>query len=194
MKLIASLLTTTAITGAVWGLVMLQPVMADSKLENPVKTETAVRKDKQKDSRHKVYSLSHVQGMTKTLPLDSISDFWQEFEQQFIDTGKLPQNLDRLVVLYQEINSDYTQAKVTIGYITETDDLTKKRAKKDNIVTIPAIEKAQRLLEKGDYSKIELSDAWQQINYKKSVDVLIETHYLTPQGLPKSSQLSIYYK
>lgn len=194
MKLIASLVATTAITGAVWGFVMLQPVMADSKLDNPVKTETAVRKDKPKDSLHEIYSLSHVQGITKTLPLDSISDFWQEFEQQFIDTNKLPQNLDRLVVLYQEINSDYTQAKVTIGYITETGDLTKKRAGKDNIVTIPSIEKAQLLLEKGDYSKIELSDAWQQINYKRSVDVLIETHYLTPQGLPKSSQLSIYYK
>ena len=200
MKLFASILTTAAITGAVWGLVVHQPAMADTtkniqvpQLEVPQLKVTKASANASSDEKQKEVSQQYLDGVTKTLPLESVGTLWGDFERIIAEQNKLPANWDTIIVLYQNLNSDFTEATVTIGFPSTNNSATDNSAT-NNLVALPAIEKAQPLLKRGKYSESELIDAWQQINFQRQVDALVEIHYLNPQGEPESSQLSVYYK
>ena len=62
MKLFASILTTAVITGSVWGLVVLQPAMADSTLQAQINNESSdvSRGVKQGDTPQQYLSLIHI--------------------------------------------------------------------------------------------------------------------------------------
>ncbi|WP_333002165.1 hypothetical protein [Vibrio coralliilyticus] len=185
MKLFASILTTAVITGSVWGLVVLQPAMADSTQQAQINNEFS---DVSHDVKRGDTPQQYLRGVTKTISLESLPSLWREFDSKLVESDKLPDNLDRIVVLYQELNSDFTEAQVTIGYPTEKSPLA------SDLVALPAIEQAELLMHRGQHSESELMDAWGRINFQKSVDALVEIHYLNSQGQPESSQLSVYYK
>ena len=200
MKLFASILTTAAITGAVWGLVVHQPAMADTtkniqvpQLEVPQLKVTKASANASSDEKQKEVSQQYLDGVTETLPLESVGTLWGDFEHIIAEQNKLPANWDTIIVLYQSLNSDFTEATVTIGFPSTNNSATSHSAT-NNLVALPAIEKAQLLLKRGKYSEPELIDAWQQINFQRQVDALVEIHYLNTQGEPESSQLSVYYK
>ncbi|MGF1682961.1 hypothetical protein [Photobacterium minamisatsumaniensis] len=185
MKLFASILTTGAIAGSILGLVVFQPVMAENAQQDqakPALDDISIHTKSSKDTQQFLH------GVTKTIPLQSISILWRDFENKVVEKNKLPAGSDRVIVLYQNFNSDFTEAKVTIGYPTQ------KNVLSNAMVELPTIEKADLLLSRGKHSESELIDAWSRINFQKSVEALVETHYLSPLGLPESSQLSVYYK
>lgn len=195
MKLFASILTTAAITGAVWGLVVHQPAMADTTEKRQENQHQAQRlqvssapTSASSGEKLKEAPQPYLRGVTKTLPLESINTLWDEFERIVTQQNKLPANWGTVIVLYQNLNSDFTEATVTIGFPSSTN------SSADNVVVLPEVEKSLPLLERGKYSEAELVDAWQQINFQRQVEALVEIHYLTPQGEPESSQLSVYYK
>lgn len=185
MKLFASMLTTGIIACGIWSLVILQPAMAETP---PLKLVKPALQDSQSPISARDNNPQYVRGLTKTMSLQSMPVFWSEFNQEVVLKNKLPNKLDRIVVLYRHINKDFTEAEVTIGYLVEKSSLA------NDAIELPPVDNWVLLLSQGEHSEAELTDAWKQINYQKSVESLVEIHYLNEQGKPVSSQLSVYYK
>jgi|GEM_PF-3337863 len=191
MKLFASILTASAITGSIWGLVLFQPAMAESAKQDELKPDVSIAQaHSQGEKKLPEIERQYLNGVTKNIALESMSALWGEFEGEWVKQNKLPEKLDRIVVLYQDLNSDFTQAKVTIGYIAP------EQASSKDFIALPLMGKGNEdvLASRGQYSVSEFIDAWGRIDFKKPVDALVEVHYLSPQGQPESSQLSVYYK
>lgn len=191
MKLFASILTASAITSTIWGLVLFQPVMAESAKQDELKPDV-IKAQAHIQGEKKVADTDYqyLNGVTKNIALESMSALWGEFEIEWVEQNKLPESFDRIVVLYQDLNSDFTQAKVTIGYLVP-DNLSSP-----DLIALPAMGKGNEdvLASRGQYSVSAFIDAWGRIDFKKPVDALVEVHYLSSQGQPESSQLSVYYK
>lgn len=185
MKLFASMLTTGIIACGIWSLVILQPAMAEAPPLTPV---TPTLQDIQPPIRSIDNSQQYVRGLTKSILLQSMPILWDEFNQEVVLKNKLPNKLDRIVVLYRHINKDFTEAEVTIGHLVQKSSLA------NDAIELPPVDNWVLLLSQGEHSEAELTEAWKQINYQKSVESLVEIHYLNEQGKPVSSQLSVYYK
>ncbi|ELB1500940.1 hypothetical protein VQD75_004722 [Vibrio alginolyticus] len=177
MKLLASILTTAAITGSTWTLAINQP------------TITGIKATVENYQKEMITRLHLVEGVTKIAPLESLPTLWSEFESYITNTKEAPENIDRVIVLYEGFNSDFTEAKITIGYpVGNAHRLSK------NLVALPDSAKAHQFLSRGPHPEAELVDAWGKISSLKSLDAVTEIHYLDSRGQSISSQLSVYYK
>lgn len=189
MKLFASILTTTAIVGAIWGATLLQPTEA---YISPEKQHTENRPSTAKQAPQpkprlisKIYLRTVV---SKTVSLDTVDLLWEDFESQLPEQQWLPEKFDRIIVLYQDINKDFTRARVTIGFPLEATT----QAAGDRM--LPDSLRSEQLLSRGNYSKAELATAWEEINFIRAVEAIVETHYLNVLGQDQASQLVVYYK
>ena len=190
MKLFASLLTTIVITGAVWGAVMTQPLVAESlsNTQASKNTETApiklqVPKKTQNESKTYIRSI-----VSQSISLDAVATLWVEFEDKLTQQKDLPETLQRLVVIYQDIDKDFSHASVTIGFPIEAS------VKKEGYIELISNAQGQQLLSRGKNSQVEIANAWEEINFRKSVNMVIETHYLNALGQEESNQLVVHYK
>ncbi|UQV23680.1 hypothetical protein [Vibrio sp. J383] len=217
MKLFASLLTTVGITGLVWGVLHIQPAIADASTEQPINStaqpikkastaETAVTQSAiaQSEATKPVAKKPQVtanttflQGLSKTISLDDVPELWGTFYQNLEtnaanneDVAKQQGQQQQVVVIYQDINSDFSEATVTIGFPTKL----KKLNKNKSLIEIPSKTKGTLLLSKGEHTEQELAQAWEGIAILKEVDMIIEHHQLNQHGLPDSSELYVYYK
>lgn len=182
MKLFASIATTVIIASAVWGLVLFQPALAESAKVPQMDKQLEPAQDALAGTEH------YLRGVTKTISLKTVPTLLEEFEDTYIQTGKLPENFDRIIILYQEFNPSFTEAKVTIGFNVAKSPLA------NDLIKLPPIEKTELLLKRGDHSESELTTAWEAINFQKSVKAVIEIHFLESKGESESSQLSVYYQ
>ncbi|WP_059018862.1 hypothetical protein [Vibrio coralliirubri] len=198
MKLLASLLTTFGITGAVWGLLHIQPAIADASTAQPI-TESSTNKSsidkqpknkpveiKQQATAHSTY----LQGLSKTIPLEDVPDLWVDFYQNLEAKDEEIAQQQKVVVIYQDISSDFSTATVTIGFPTNQSTSNKN----NRLIQIPNKAKGTLLLNKGEHTEQELAQAWEGIAILKEVDMVIEHHQLNQHGLPDSSELYVYYK
>ncbi|HDM8194140.1 TPA: hypothetical protein P0E36_000246 [Vibrio harveyi] len=190
MALFPSLLTTMVIVGAVWGAVLMQPVMAESSPDNLVsisadKAPTKLQIPEQTQNKSKTYIRSVV---SQSIALDSVESLWIEFEDKLTQQKDLPDTLQRLVVIYQDIDKDFSHATVTIGFPVEAS------AKKEGYIELISNAQGQPLLNRGKNSKTEIANAWEEINFRRPVNVVIETHYLNALGKEDSNQLVVHYK
>ncbi|MGV2986690.1 hypothetical protein ACE1OE_03525 [Vibrio sp. E150_011] len=191
MKLFASLLTTMLIAGTIWGAVLMQPVMAESSS----KTQTSKTTDKttinqqvkQKSSTNNNTYIHSV--VTKNISLDAntVAALWVEFEDKITKQENLPETLDRLVVIYQNMSDNFSHATVSIGFPVEAS------TQKDGYIELISSAQGQQLLNRGEHSKTEIANAWEAINFRKPVKAVIETHYLNALGQEESSQLVVHY-
>ena len=209
MKLFASLLTTVGITGVVWGLLHIQPAIADASTEQPINStaqpikkastaETAVTQSAiaQSEATKPVAKKPQVtanttflQGLSKTIPLEDVPELWVDFYQNLeSDDEEIAQQ--QVIVIYQDINSDFSEATVTIGFPTKL----KKSNKNKSLIEVPSKTEGTLLLIKGEHTELELAQAWEGIAILKEVDMVIERHQLNQHGLPDSSELYVYYK
>lgn len=197
MKLFASLLTTVGITGVVWGLLHIQPAIADASTEQPI-TESSTNKssiDKQPKNKsvevkqQATANTTYLQGLSKTIPLDDVPDLWVDFYQQL---GTNDKNIEqqKVIVIYQDISLDFSEATITIGFPTQQSKLNKNKP----LIKIPSKAKSTLLLGKGEHTEQELAHAWEGIAILKEVEMVIEHHQLNQHGLPDSSELYVYYK
>lgn len=175
MKLFASVVTTTAIAGTVWGVVLMQPTVAHANPQNPTEKSTEQQ------------ATYYLHGVSQSLPLENVPQLWEQFYRSN-NGSALPASIRQITVLYREINSDFSQATVTIGYPV------KNRTESSYTVQLPPVKNAEVLLIKGAHSAEELGAAWLDINFSKDVLAVVETHDLNVHGLPETSQVSIYYK
>ncbi|MEZ9890943.1 hypothetical protein AB4356_01125 [Vibrio lentus] len=197
MKLFASLLTTVGITGAVWGLLHIQPAIADASTEQPI-TESSTNKSpiskpptntslevKQQATANTTY----LQGLSKTIPLEDVPDLWVDFYQS-LEANDEEIAQQQVIVIYQEISSDFSEATIMIGFPTQQSKLNKNKP----LIKLPSKAKGTLLLGKGEHTEQELAQAWEGIAILKEVDMVIEHHQLNQHGLPDSSELYVYYK
>ncbi|TCN89092.1 hypothetical protein EDB37_100642 [Vibrio crassostreae] len=96
----------------------------------------------------------------------------------------------QVIVVYQDISLDFSEATITIGFPTQQS----KSNKNKPFIKIPSKAKGTLLLGKGEHNEQELAQAWEGIAILKEVDMVIEYHQLNQHGLPDSSELYVYYK
>ncbi|PMG61649.1 hypothetical protein BCU88_09175 [Vibrio splendidus] len=210
MKLFASLLTTVGITGVVWGLLHIQPAIADASTEQPINStaqpikkastaETAVTQSAiaQSEATKPVAKKPQVtanttflQGLSKTIPLDDVPDLWVDFYQNLEANDEEIAQQQKVIVVYQDISFDFSEATITIGFPTQQSTLNKNKP----LIKLPNKAKGTLLLGKGEHTEQELAQAWEGIAILKEVDMVIEHHQLNQHGLPDSSELYVYYK
>ncbi|MFA0492145.1 hypothetical protein AB4563_24745 [Vibrio splendidus] len=202
MKLFASILTTVGITGAVWGALHIQPAIADASNEQPIKMASTVETSITKPVKAKPQvttntqpiasqstQTTNLQGLSKTIPLEDVPELWVDFYQNLeSDDEEIAQQ--QVIVIYQEISSDFSEATITIGFPTQQSRLNKNKP----LIKIPIKAKGTLLLGKGEHTEQELAQAWEGIAILKEVDMIIEHHQLNQHGLSDSSELYVYYK
>ncbi|MEZ8019749.1 hypothetical protein ACED63_15140 [Vibrio splendidus] len=193
MKLFASLVTTVGITGVVWGLLHIQPAIADTPTEQPI-TELSTNKSSKKQSSEVkpqvTANTTYLQGLSKTIPLEDVSELWVDFYQNLETNDEEIAQQQKVIVIYQNISSDFSEATVTISFPTQQSTSNKNKP----LVKIPSKAKGTLLLGKGEHTEQELAHAWEGIAILKEVDMVIEHHQLNQHGLPDSSELYVYYK
>ena len=198
MKLFASLLTTVGITGAVWGLLHIQPAIADASTEQPITVSSTNKSSIDKQPKNKPIEIkqqttantTYLQGLSKTIPLDDVPNLWVDFYQQLGTNDKNIEQQQKVIVIYQDISLDFSEATITIGFPTQQSKLNKNKP----LIKIPSKAKGTLLLGKGEHTEQELAHAWEGIAILKEVDMVIEHHQLNQHGLPDSSELYVYYK
>ncbi|MFA0310281.1 hypothetical protein BH581_00330 [Vibrio splendidus] len=198
MKLFASLLTTVGITGAVWGLLHIQPAIADASTEQPITVSSTNKSSIDKQPKNQSVEVkqqatantTYEQGLSKTIPLDDVPNLWVDFYQNLEANDEEIAQQQKVIVIYQNISSDFSEATVTIGFPTQQS----KSNKNKPLIEIPSKAKGTLLLGKGEHTEQELAQAWEGIAILKEVDMVIEHHQLNQHGLPDSSELYVYYK
>ncbi|KAA8666635.1 hypothetical protein [Vibrio gigantis] len=193
MKLFASLLTTVGITGAVWGLLHIQPAIADASTEQPIAQSPTNKSSKKQSSKEKTLTTAnttYLQGLSKTIPLEDVPDLWVDFYQNLEANNEEIALQQKVVVVYQDISSDFSKATVTIGFPNKQSTSNKN----NHLIQIPNKAKGTLLLSKGEHTEQELVQAWEGIAILKEVDKVIEHYQLNQHGLPDSSELYVYYK
>ncbi|MEZ8297400.1 hypothetical protein AB6D11_26790 [Vibrio splendidus] len=198
MKLFASLLTTVGITGAVWGLLHIQPAIADASTEQPITVSSTNKSSIDKQPKNQSVEVkqqatantTYLQGLSKTIPLDDVSGLWVDFYQNLEANDEEIAQQQKVIVIYQDIRSDFSEATITIGFPTQQS----KSNKNKYLIKIPSNTKGTLLLGKGEHTEQELAHAWEGIAILKEVDMVIEHHQLNQHGLPDSSELYVYYK
>ncbi|MEZ8491977.1 hypothetical protein AB6C81_07005 [Vibrio splendidus] len=192
MKLFASLLTTVGITGLVWGQLHIQPAIADASTEQPIAELSIDKQPKNKSVEVKQQATANttfLQGLSKTIPLEDVPELWVDFYQNLeSDEEEIAQQ--QVIVIYQEISSDFSEATIMIGFPTQQSKLNKNKP----LIKLPNKAKGTLLLGKGEHTEQELAQAWEGIAILKEVDMVIEHHQLNQHGLPDSSELYVYYK
>ncbi|MEZ8051541.1 hypothetical protein AB4453_21510 [Vibrio atlanticus] len=202
MKLFASLLTTVGITGVVWGLLHIQPAIADASTEQPIAELSTNNSSTKQSSISKpltnkpatkkpqvTANTTYLQGLSKTIPLEDVPNLWVDFYQSLeVNDEKSAQQ--QVIVIYQEISSDFSEATIMIGFPTQQS----KSNKNKSLIKLPNKAKGTLLLGKGEHTEQELAQAWEGIAILKEVDMVIEHHQLNQHGLPDSSELYVYYK
>ncbi|MCL9774809.1 hypothetical protein [Vibrio methylphosphonaticus] len=189
MKLFASLLTTVIIAGAILGAVLMQPVMAEhsSKRQASFKAEKSPTQKQVKQhslDKNKTYVRSVV---TQTISLDNVAALWAEFEDKITQQEDLPETLDRLVVIYKNMDTNFNHATVIIGFPVEAS------IQKDGYIKLIPSEQGEQLLNRGKNSKEEITNTWKKINFRRFVKAVVETHYLDALGQEETNQLVVHY-
>ncbi|OMO31850.1 hypothetical protein BH582_12060 [Vibrio sp. 10N.222.47.A9] len=197
MKLFASLLTTVGITGVVWGLLHIQPAIADASTEQPIAELSTNKSSIDKQPKNKSVEVKQqatanttfLQGLSKTIPLEDVPELWVDFYQS-LEVNDKETAQQQVIVIYQDISLDFSEATITIGFPTQQSRLNKNKP----LIKIPIKAKGALLLGKGEHTEQELAQAWEGIAILKEVDMVIEHHQLNQHGLPDSSELYVYYK
>ncbi|MFS1467549.1 hypothetical protein BCU33_015940 [Vibrio lentus] len=197
MKLFASLLTTVGITGVVWGLLHIQPAIADASTEQPITVSSTNKSSIDKQPKNQSVEVkqqatantTYLQGLSKTIPLDDVPDLWVDFYQN-LEANDEEIAQQQVIVIYQDISLDFSEATITIGFPTQQSKLNKNKP----LTKIPSKAKGTLLLSKDGHTEQELAHAWEGIAILNEVDMVIEHHQLNQHGLPDSSELYVYYK
>ncbi|WP_133408098.1 hypothetical protein [Parashewanella tropica] len=189
MTFFKSVLATVAIVFGIWLLVLFQPTPVEA---NAAQASTQVSENETAEPSVKPQNLTAlpkaIAGITKMTKLDAIPSLWSEFLQSQTFTSKFTGAPIKLYVVYQDISSDYSEAKVTIGL-----DASSLHTSKHS-VALPEADDFDELLPKGKYSTKQLIQGWNNINYARPIDMVLEVNDLGANGELKSTQLFVHYQ
>ena len=177
MKLSNALLATSVIVLAFWSIAVFQP-------RAETKTVPIAQKEPTAKQTTKISSFGPVNivGVTQTIQLDKVSEVWMDFHNNSVLHDQLSDYPDKVYVYYRDFSHDYQTATVTIGYATDV----LKQVKPSTKIAKQAV---KPLLTKASYSNTELTNIWQQIDYRQTPKALIEVHYLDKKGTTTASEV-----
>ncbi|OCQ22539.1 hypothetical protein A7985_00810 [Pseudoalteromonas luteoviolacea] len=198
MKLAGSILLSGAIVFAVWGVALLQPTPARAITvptttktgEQPiVNNNTVVVSSEGKTSRSDTKQLEAlmIEGNTAMLATSQVEQLWRELSNNKQLNQKLVRNPAVIYVYYRDFSANYDSAKVTIGY--PTSDLSSTKA-----TTTIASATYDRLLQKKKYTPSQLSKAWQEIDYRRNLEHVIEIHHLSENSEVIATEVLVNYE
>lgn len=201
MNLFNSILTSLVIVAIFWGAALFQtniahafePEKTSPTLTKEVKTKEMVKKQKSttiaqisKANIQKAETI-HIAGIHQRIELADIHFLWQKFSDRPELHKHLKHRPKKVYVLYQNINKNYQQAEVTIGYdINELSKFTKHYSIDTSQYTV--------LLPASKYDKKQLSEAWGKMNHHKAKEYVLEVHTLNKAGDVITSQVFVSYK
>lgn len=145
------------------------------------KAETAKPAQQAKNSRSNGWPKAVV-GIKRESELMKAADVWQAFSEQSSLSNQLDSYTISVFAIYSNFNSDYSRATISIGY--------DKAGMKGNSHPIPA-GKATTLLKPSNYGNNELINAWQDIDYSRTVKAVVERRDYT-QNSELTSLFVIY--
>ncbi|KZN28463.1 hypothetical protein N480_10235 [Pseudoalteromonas luteoviolacea S2607] len=198
MKLAGSILLSSAIVFTVWGVALLQPTPARAisvttpakASEQPKSTTDKVRaKPQSKTNQNDTKQLETlmIEGNTATLATAQVEQLWRELSNNKRLNQKLLRNPSAIYVYYRDFSANYDSATITVGY--SSTDLSQAKT-----ATTIASATYDSLLEKKKYTPSQLSSAWQEIDYRRNLERVIEIHYLSENSEVLATEVLVKYK
>ncbi|KZN68740.1 hypothetical protein [Pseudoalteromonas luteoviolacea] len=198
MKLAGSILLSSAIVFTVWGVALLQPTPARAisvttpakASEQPKSTTDKVRAEPQSKTNQndtKQLETLMIEGNTATLATAQVEQLWRELSNNKRLNQKLLRNPSAIYVYYRDFSANYDSATVTVGY--SSTDLSQAKT-----ATTIASATYDSLLEKKKYTPSQLSSAWQEIDYRRNLERVIEIHYLSENSEVLATEVLVKYK
>ena len=133
------------------------------------------------------FSDKAIVGITKRVALSNIDSLWLAFDNQDALHNQLKGYPDTVYVYYRDFSSDYSSAQVSVGYPADMFAIPtgKVTLPKGNYIT---------LLPPKKYSDKQLFAIWENIDFRRNINALIEIHQLSKGGDVVSSQILIAYQ
>lgn len=197
MNLFYSCVTSVGIVGAVWGLALMQPQQAIARAidseelieQVEVVSHKATEALSSRQSVNKALDFVDVTivGNTQSTRLTEVSGLISALNNNESVNAKLYQTPSKLYIFYRNFSANYDSATITVGY--DKSELVGATSG----VTLPE-QHFENLLPKGHYSDSSAVKAWQDIDYGKKPQAVIEVHYLNNKGTPEQSEIFVSYE
>lgn len=203
MNLFYSSITSLLIVGGVWFVALLQPNSAYANSYDPQKdlaqegrnSVTQVSKQvKIKElvkeailSKGKSFADLEIVGNTQTTMLSQLGALLAAFSVNESVNTKLYQQPSKIYIYYRNFSPSYDSATITVGY--DKSELIGPSTGVD----LPA-GSFTPLLYKGDYQDADIVNAWQDIDYGKNPQAVLEIHYLNKDGSTAQNELFVSYQ
>ncbi|TMP26885.1 hypothetical protein CWB99_17460 [Pseudoalteromonas rubra] len=200
MKLASSLVVTGIIAMSVWGIALLQPMPVQALSSAQPQTVTQ-KQSSLKATRTNVATEATAQqqgtlmvaldtlvisGNTATLPTDKVQQLWQDFNTNTALNSRLIKQPLAVYVLYKDFSANFAQATITIGYSIDA------LSSAEDTVTLDAA-RYEPLLSRKKHSVQDIALAWQEIDYRRPINRVVEIHYLSDHSTITSSELLVGY-
>lgn len=209
MNLFYSSITSILIVGAVWFVALLQPTEAIAESFDPIKDIAAEEKSEPKQepklasvvkakpsktvseptdaTKWRRFAGIAIVGNTQTTKLTELDSLISSFNANESVQAKLYKQPSKVFVYYRDFSSSYDSATITVGYNK------KELVGPGSGVSLPATN-YESLLKKGNYSDMDTVKAWQNINYRKNPQSVLEIHYFDKDGSMGKSELLVSYE
>lgn len=204
MNLFYSCVTSVGVVGAVWTLAFMQPqqavagaidseklveqvevLAAETKQNEPLQVVEAVDKSKAKNTS--IFDGIEIVGNTQSATLSDLNSLMEAFNNNASINAKLYQTPSKVYIFYRNFSANFDTATITVGYNSS------ELIGKSTGVKLPA-ERFDNILPKGNHTGAESLQAWQDIDYGKNPQAVIEVHYLNKDGMTAQSELFVSYE
>ncbi|WP_062270822.1 hypothetical protein [Endozoicomonas arenosclerae] len=136
-----------------------------AQASEPKQIETASKPVVAKPAIKAVVESNTIVGISKSIQLASIDGLWKEFLDQKALSGQLKSERFTIFAIYSDFNSQFSRARVSIGYFD--------KAMKGNRIDLPQ-GKQVPILKKGQHSMSAMVSAWDKIDYQRPVKAVVE--------------------
>lgn len=131
-----------------------------------------------------------LEGISRSSDLspESVANLWLEFADRYDLHRRLNESKVTTYALYQNFNSDFSRAEISVGYRSE--DL---NGKGQVIATLTA-NTYNELLAPARHSTEKIAMSWADIDYTRDVGAVLEKHQVNASGQVESSALYVLYR
>ncbi len=123
-----------------------------------------------------------------SLQPEAIANLWLEFADRYDLHRRLNKSRINSYAIYRNFNSDFSRALVSIGYnSTDLDG-------SGEIAIQLAENQYTELLSPAQHSAEKMATAWQDIDYTRELEAIVEQHALNSSGQVVASSLYVLYR
>ncbi|SFC12833.1 hypothetical protein [Pseudoalteromonas denitrificans] len=197
MNLPSSMIVTLIITATILTAVAFQPVVkaelnvevkSVQGLQQTIKVKQQkkqVKKLKLEANRKNINDLIIV-GSSSTIDISEVENFWLTLNKNTSLQNRVNKISPKTYTLYTDFNTNYSQAKVTIGY-----DIKDIEPAIDKNYKVP-VGDYKIVLSPAKYSQEILFDTWEKLDYQRTIEAVLEEHIVNANG--EIISVSVLYK